>query len=135
MAGADEPYAGTPAPSGGAATGTGEQMPEAEPEQPAADDAGAAFRSDTDIEETPAAPSPVPSLPPFIITAVPGAGEGAPFPGGLTPSPEAGIQEAVPPPGDGGGIDALTAAEIGLAAALGVLVASILVLAYAGRKR
>ena len=36
---------------------------------------------------------------------------------------------------DGDGIDALTAAEIGLAVALGVLVAGSLVLAFAGRKR
>ncbi len=38
-------------------------------------------------------------------------------------------------PSDDGGIDALTAAEIGLAAALGVLVGGSLVLAFVGRKR
>ncbi len=36
---------------------------------------------------------------------------------------------------DGGGIDSLTAAEIGLAAVLGIIVAGSLTLAYAGRKR
>ena len=54
---------------------------------------------------------------------------------GVTPA--AGPDEAEAPsaaPSDGG-IDALTAAEIGLAAALGVLVAGSLVLALAGRKR
>jgi hypothetical protein len=76
-------------------------------------------------------PSPVPTLPPDAII-VPGEG---PSPRGLTPEPEAGIQEAAPPLEGGGGIDALTAAEIGLAAALGVLVAGSLVLAFAGRKR
>ncbi len=39
------------------------------------------------------------------------------------------------PAPSGGGIDALTAAEVGLAAALGVLVAASLALAFAGRKR
>jgi hypothetical protein len=78
-----------------------------------------------------ATPSPLPTLPPDAII-VPGEG---PSPRGLTPEPEAGIQEALPPADGGGGIDALTAAEIGLAAALGVLVSGSLVLAFAGRKR
>ncbi len=43
--------------------------------------------------------------------------------------------ETSAPAPSGGGIDALTAAEIGLAAALGVLIAASLALAFAGRKR
>ena len=52
-------------------------------------------------------------------------------------TPAAGPEEvkmSAPAP-SGGGIDALTAAEVGLAAALGVLVAASLALAFAGRKR
>jgi anti-sigma factor RsiW len=52
-------------------------------------------------------------------------------------TPVAGPEEAEAPvaaPSDGG-VDALTAAEIGLAAALAVLVAGSLALAFAGRKR
>jgi anti-sigma factor RsiW len=78
-------------------------------------------------------PSPAPMVPPDATIVPRGAGE-VPAPSGLTPEPEAGIKEAVPPSG-GGGIDALTAAEIGLAAALGVLIVGSLVLAFAGRKR
>jgi hypothetical protein len=90
-------------------------------------------------EETPAAagglaPSPAPTPPPGA-TAVPPGAEEAPVPGGLTPEPEAGVKQALPRSGGGGGIDALTAAEIGLAAALGVLVTGGLVLAFAGRNR
>jgi len=55
---------------------------------------------------------------------------------GETPAADSEKAEApVAAPSDGGGIDALTAAEIGLAAALGVLVSGSLVLAFAGRKR
>jgi hypothetical protein len=105
-------------------------------EMPAPDDLEETLRSDTDAAETPsAAPSPVPSVVPSDATVVPRGEEGAPFPRGLTPEPEAGIQEALPPPGGGGGIDALTAVEIGLAAALGVLVGGSLALAFVGRKR
>jgi hypothetical protein len=51
-------------------------------------------------------------------------------------TPAAGPDEAQAPAAvPSGGIDALTAAEIALAAALGVLVAGSLVLALAGRKR
>ncbi len=56
---------------------------------------------------------------------------------GAAEPPATGPGEAAtsaPAPSDGG-IDALTAAEIGLAAALGVLVAASLALAFAGRKR
>jgi hypothetical protein len=56
---------------------------------------------------------------------------------GAAEPPAPGPEEAVTPapaPSDGG-IDALTAAEVGLAAALGVLVAASLALAFAGRKR
>jgi hypothetical protein len=56
---------------------------------------------------------------------------------GAAETPAAGPEEAEAPaaaPSDGG-IDALTAAEIGLAAALGVLVVGSLALAFAGRKR
>ena len=90
-------------------------------------------------EEAPAAaggmaPSPAPTLPPGA-TVVPRGEEEVPVPGGLTPEPEAGVKQALPRSGGGGGIDALTAAEIGLAAALGVLVTGGLVLAFAGRNR
>jgi hypothetical protein len=51
-------------------------------------------------------------------------------------TPAAGPDEApVPAVPSDGGIEALTAAEIALAAALGVLVAGSLALAFAGRKR
>ncbi len=56
---------------------------------------------------------------------------------GAAETPAAGPEEVEAPaaaPSDGG-IDALTAAEIGLAAALGVLVVGSLALAFAGRKR
>jgi len=56
---------------------------------------------------------------------------------GVAETPAAGPEEAEAPaaaPSDGG-IDALTAAEIGLAAALGVLIVGSLALAFAGRKR
>jgi hypothetical protein len=49
-------------------------------------------------------------------------------------APEAADAAKAAEDGDGG-IDSLTAAEIGLAAALGVIVAGSLALAYAGRKR
>lgn len=53
---------------------------------------------------------------------------------GVTPA--AGPEEvAAPAAAPSGGVDALTAAEIGLAAALGVLVVGSLALALAGRKR
>jgi hypothetical protein len=58
--------------------------------------------------------------------------------GGTGETPVADSEKADAPiaaPSDGGGIDALTAAEIGLAVALGVLVSGSLVLAFAGRKR
>ncbi|KKK65391.1 hypothetical protein LCGC14_2974620, partial [marine sediment metagenome] len=65
----------------------------------------------------------------------PAAGEAAPV-----QMPDADTAEAPSAPGEAeaptdGGIDALTAAEIALAAALGVLVAGSLALAFAGRKR
>ena len=110
-----------------------------ETETPAAD---MSFRDDADVGEgegAPApvggmAPSPVPTLPPDAEVVPPGAEE-APVSGGLTPEPEAGAKQATPLSGGGGGIDALTAAEIGLAAALGVLMTGSVVLAFAGRKR
>ncbi len=115
---------------------------------PAAEDDGATFMGDADtdqVEEPPPAdggleptrtpPSPIPTLPPDAII-VPQGEEGAPIPRGLTPEPEAGIIEAAPAaPADGGGIDALTAVEIGLAFALGLLVASSLALTFARRRR
>jgi hypothetical protein len=58
--------------------------------------------------------------------------------GGAGETPAADSEKAEAPVAalsDSGGIDALTAAEIGLAAALGVLVSGSLVLAFAGRKR
>jgi hypothetical protein len=87
-----------------------------------------------------AAPAAVPE--PYGTPAVPEAAAedaGADFmrdtAAGETPA--AGPEEAEAPsaaPSDGG-VDALTAAEIGLAAALGVLVVGSLALALAGRKR
>ncbi len=93
------------------------------------------FGDDTaQAEETPAgAPSPMPTVPPDA-TVVPRGEELAPVPGGLTPLPEGGIIEASPA-GEDGGVDTLTAVEIGLAFALGLLVAGSLFLAFAGRRR
>ncbi len=76
---------------------------------------------------------------PFADEAEAPAAGGAEEPGmtGVAEPPAPGPEEAVtsaPAPSDGG-IDALTAAEIGLAAALGVLIAASLALAFAGRKR
>jgi hypothetical protein len=91
------------------------------------------------------APSPAPTPPsdatvvprfPPDTTVVPRGEEDTFIPRGVTPEPEAGVKQALPPAGGGGGgIDALTAAEIGLAAALGVLVGGSVVLAFVGRKR
>ncbi len=85
-----------------------------------------------------AAPAAVPE--PYGTPAVPEAAEdaGADFrrdtAAGETPA--AGPDEAeAPAAAPSGGIDALTAAEIGLAATLGVLVVGSLALALAGRKR
>ena len=87
----------------------------------------------------------------------PAAGAAAPEPSGTPAAAEAGDEDAkadfigdtgaaetpitepeeveAPAAAPSGGVDALTAAEIGLAAALGVLVAGSLVLTLAGRKR
>lgn len=56
---------------------------------------------------------------------------------GVAQTPAAGAEPAEVPRAapSGGGVDPLAAAEIGLAAALGVLVVGSLVLAFAGRKR
>ena len=128
----------------------GAAAPEETQGAPAAEDEEATFMpgAETDqVEEPPPteggpettgmAPSPTPSLPPDM-TAVPRGEEEPLVPrGGLTPEPEAGIIEAAPAAqaGGGGGIDALTAVEIGLAFALGLLVAGSLFLAFAGRRR
>ena len=55
----------------------------------------------------------------------------------VTPAaaPEEAEAPAVTPASGGGGVDALTAVEIGLAAVLGLLVAGSLALAFAGRRR
>ncbi len=106
---------------GGAATTTGE---EADRE---ADGTSSMIDAETDqVEE-----------PPPDATVVPRGDEPAPFPGGLTPQPEDDIIEAAPAAqaGGDGGIDALTAVEIGLAIALGLLVAGSLALAFVGRRR
>jgi len=102
---------------------------------PAAD-IGPLYGDDTaQAEETPAAaPSPMPTVPPDA-TVVPRGQEGEIVPRALTPLPEAGIIEAAPVAQGGGGIDALTAVEIGLAAALGLLVAGSLALTFVGRRR
>ena len=59
--------------------------------------------------------------------------------GGAVETPAAAAEEAeapaVTPAGGGGGIDALTAVEIGLAFALGLLVAGSLYLTFVGRRR
>ena len=112
---------------------------------PAADDEGAATGGaagdaparDGGHAETPAAPSPVPTVPlDATVVPLPRGEEPAPFPGGLTPEPEAGIIEAAPAAqGGGGGIDALTAAEIGLASVLAVLLVGSLALVFVGRRR
>jgi hypothetical protein len=128
----------------GAATAAGEEA------EIAANDTSSMFDAETDqveepppadggLEETPVAtPSPMPTVPPDAII-VPRGEEGDLVPrGGLTPEPEAGIIEAAPAAPaapSGGGIDALTAVEIGLAFALGLLVAGSLALAFAGRRR
>ncbi len=104
-------------------------------------DAAAGAREPEPEDTAPGEPAeaPSPSLGqsprPAVTVVVPDGTEDMSMPGGLTPEPEAGVQEAVPPPSEDGGIDALTAAEIGLAAALGVLVGGSFVLAFVGRKR
>ncbi len=128
----------------GAATTGGEEA------EIAADDEEPTFMGDAEtdqVEEPPQAegglepsrtpPSPMPTVPPDM-TAVPRGEEPAPpFPGGLTPEPEAGIIEAAPAAqADGdGGIDTLTAVENALAFALGLLVAGSLFLTFVGRRR
>ncbi len=80
---------------------------------PAAEDAEATFMRDAEAEEAEAPP------------AAPGeAGQ-----------PDEAEAAAVTAAGGEGGIDALTAAEIGLAAALMILVVGSLALAFAGRRR
>jgi hypothetical protein len=88
------------------------------------------------LEETPAA-APSPPPPDATVVPLPRGEEPDPVPRHLTPQPEAGIIEAAPAAqaGGDGGIDALTAVEIGLAFALGLLVAGSLFLAFAGRRR
>ena len=91
------------------------------------------------LEAQGAAPAAVPE--PYGTPAVPEAAAedvGADFMNDTADgeTPPTGPEEVeAPAPAPSGGIDALTAAEIALAAALGVLVAGSLVLALAGRKR
>ncbi|MCH8920484.1 MAG: zf-HC2 domain-containing protein [Chloroflexi bacterium] len=108
---------------GGVATTAGE---EAERE---ADDTSSMFDAEADQAEEPP--------PDATVVPLPRGEEPAPFPGGLTPLPEAGIIEAAPAAqaGGDGGIDALTAVEIGLAFALGLLATGSLILAFVGRRR
>lgn len=119
----------------------------AAPAAPAAEDEGATFNRDAEtdqveepppteggLETTRTPPSPLPTVPPDT-TVVPRGEEGDIVPRELTPLPEAGIIEAAPAAPSGGGIDALTAVEIGLAFALGLLVAGSLFLTFAGRRR
>ncbi|MCH7998828.1 MAG: zf-HC2 domain-containing protein [Chloroflexi bacterium] len=131
--------------SGAAATTAGEEA------EIAADDEAETLMRDAEtdqVEEPPPAegglaptrtlPSPIPTVPPdATVVPLPRGEEPAPFPGGLTPEPEAGIIEALPAAqaGGDGGIDALTVVEIGLAAALAVLVAGSLFLTFVGRRR
>ncbi len=61
--------------------------------------------------------------------------EAPPAAPGEAEQPDEAETAAVTPAGGEGGIDALTAAEIGLAFALGLLVAGSLFLAFAGRRR
>jgi len=71
--------------------------------------------------------------PRVIVTAVPG-GEITVVP--VLPIPEAGVREPLPrPSSEGGGLDALRAAEIALALALGLTLGGIVALALAGGKR
>ncbi len=86
-------------------------------------------------EEAQGAPAAEPEAGDGVETFMSDSGDAAetPVPGGLTPLPEAGIVDA--PAAQGGGIDALTAAEIGLASALAVLLVGSLALAFAGRRR
>ncbi len=100
----------------------GGEKAEPAPGVPFADEAEAGVGGAADLDET----------------AMRGAGEAAETPaaGGVEPSaegPEAAEAPAATP--SDGGIDALTAAEISLAVALGVLVAAGLAFAFAGRKR
>lgn len=74
------------------------------------------------------------------VAETPAADDAAEFmrDSGAAETPAAGPEEAEAPaaaPSDDGGVDALTAAEIGLVVALGVLVVGSLALAFAGRKR
>ena len=114
--GADEKAEGVPAPGGGAAGGPDTGSGETEPAEPtAAADADASMRG-SDREDT---------------VGTGGASE-------PTPGADAAEAPAAPDEADAstdGGIDVWTAAEIGLAAALAVLIVGILALAYAGRKR
>ena len=108
---------------GGAATTAGEEA------EIAANDTSSMFDAETDqAEESP---------PDATVVPLPRGEEPAPFPGGLTPEPEAGIIEALPAAqaGGDGGIDALTVVEIGLAFALALLATGSLILAFVGRKR
>ncbi len=125
----------------------GAAAPEEAQGAPAAEDEEAAFMNDAEtdqveepppteggLETTRTPPSPMPTLPPDA-TVVPRGEEGYLVPRGeLTPLPEAGIIEAAPA-AQGGGINVLTAVEIGLAFALGLLVAGSLFLTFAGRRR
>jgi anti-sigma factor RsiW len=96
------------------------------------------------LEAERAAPYATPALggaavPEVNVTETPATDDAAALTGdtGAAETPAAGAESGEVPRAapSGGGIDALTAAEIGLAAALGVLVAGSLVLAFAGRKR
>jgi hypothetical protein len=97
---------------------------------PTAGDVGATAGSDTgDVAETPAAP---PEESENLYRAETPDAEPGEAQAPADARDEGQVAADAP---DGVGIDALTAAEIALAAALGVLVASSLVLAFAGRKR
>lgn len=129
--------------------GDGAVAPEEAQGAPAAEDDEATFmgNGDTDqveepppaeggLETTPTPPSPMPTVPPdATVVPLPRGEEPDPVPRHLTPQPEAGIIEAAPAAQGGGGIDAITVVEIGLAAALGLLVVGSLALSLAGRRR
>ena len=70
-----------------------------------------------------------------MFDAAPEEAEASPAAPGETEQPDEAEAAAVTPAGGAGGIDALTAVEIGLAIALGLLVAGSLFLAFAGRRR
>lgn len=145
VASSEDMVVGSPEPEDDDATVPGSPEPEAampgtpEPEGDVAAGPGTS-ELEGDDETVPASPAtgPAPNVTP---TATEPVGEDTeaqhmlePY-AAETPTAEQEETEAPATAPSGGGIDALTATEIGLAAAFGVLVAGSLILTFAGRKR